>query len=64
MLQQQRNDLLSGDDSGVTNAWEEICVQVQEEQSFYWDTYEATVGQYVGVEVEGLPPYELNAIWL
>ena len=33
------NMLLSGDDSGLINVWEEICVQLQNEESFYWDTY-------------------------
>lgn len=31
---------LSGDDSGLTSAWEEICVQVQDEYSLDWDIYE------------------------
>jgi len=28
---------LSGDDSPLENPWEEICVQVQGEESFFWD---------------------------
>lgn len=35
-------EMLSGD-SGLKNAWEEICVQVQSEQSFFWDTYVETM---------------------
>ena len=31
---------LSGDDSGLISAWEEICVQVQDEYSLDWDIYE------------------------
>ena len=32
-LRELVDGLQSGDDSGLTNAWEEICVQVQGEQS-------------------------------
>jgi len=55
---------LSGDDSGLDNAWDEICVQVQDEQSFYWDTYLETIRDFVRRDVEALPPYELQAMWL
>ena len=30
------DDTLSGDDSGLKNVWDEICVQVQGEQSSHW----------------------------
>lgn len=30
--------LLSGDDTGLRNTWEEICVQVRDEESLYWDS--------------------------
>ena len=33
-------DTLSGDDSPLENAWEEICCQVQGEESIFWDTYQ------------------------
>ena len=36
---QQLDSTLSGDDSGLINVWDEICVQVQDEQSWYWDSY-------------------------
>ncbi len=39
--------LLSGDDSGLKNVWEEICVQVQGEYSFYWDAYEITMEEQI-----------------
>lgn len=56
-------DTLSGDDSSLTNAWEEICAQVQFEQSIYWDIYEGVIDQAIGEEVKGLPPHELAAVW-
>jgi hypothetical protein len=33
---------LSGDDTPLKSAWDEICVQVQGEESFYWNTYGET----------------------
>jgi hypothetical protein len=42
--------LLSGDDSGLTNVWEEICVQVQFEYSHSWDAYEDTILKFVSDE--------------
>ena len=35
--------MLSGDDSGLRNTWEEICVQVRGEKSLYWDAYECAM---------------------
>ncbi len=46
------------------NVWDEICVQVQFEQSFYWDAYEQTVWQLAAAFVEELPAHEREAIWL
>ena len=56
--------LQSGDDSGLTSTWEEICVQVQGEQSSLWDAYDVTVRQVVSMEVTGLPEHERDAVWL
>jgi len=41
-LQKMNNGLLSGDDSGLKNAWDEICAQLQFEESFSWDVYDET----------------------
>ena len=35
--------LLLGEDSGLVSVWEEICVQVQQEQSPYWDAFQDTI---------------------
>lgn len=32
--------MTSGDDSGLENLWDEICVQVQGERSVFWNAYE------------------------
>jgi len=64
-LQELVDGLQSGDDSGLTNAWEEICVQVQGEQSVLWDAYyDVMVRQIVSMEVPGLPEHERDAVWL
>jgi hypothetical protein len=59
-LRELVDGLQSGVDSGLTNTWEEICVQVQGEQSVLWDAYDVTVRQIVSMEVTALP--ELNAM--
>ena len=63
-FQQRKDVLLSGDDSCLTNTWEELCVQVQQEQSFYWDMYIADLQRSLAAEVEQLQPYEREAVWL
>jgi hypothetical protein len=54
---------LSGDDSPLKNAWEEICVQVQFEQSIYWNVYVETIDLEIEGEMEQLQEHELAAIW-
>ncbi len=54
---------LSGDDSPLKNSWEEICVQVQFEQSICWDVYTYTIDLAIEGEVEELQEHELAAIW-
>jgi len=63
-LQKMKDALRSGDGSGLENTWDEICVQIQYEQSIYWDAYDSTVRQMVEAEVEKLSPHEREAIWL
>jgi hypothetical protein len=61
---QRMKHTLSGDDSELKTTWDEICVQVQYEQSFAWDAYNETVKASVGGYVSSLPAYEREAIWL
>jgi hypothetical protein len=63
-LQELDNGLQSGDDSGLTNAWEEICVQTQTDYGVMWDAFDVTVGQLIEGEVSQLPEYEREAVWL
>jgi hypothetical protein len=55
---------LSGDDTELANTWDEICVQVQYEESFYWDAYDETVRQVVSSCIMNLDNHERAAIWL
>lgn len=57
-------DTLSGDDSRLKNVWEEICVQVQGEESFFWSTYRDIMHDMVLAELEKLPRRDLVALWL
>lgn len=63
-LQRMREHLLSGEDSGLANIWDEICVQEQQERSFFWKAYEETMDALIECRVSGLRPYELDALWL
>ncbi len=63
-LQGMTESLLSGPDSGLTNVWDEICVQVQFDHSLYWDLYDAMVYQTVDAYVAELKDYERFALWL
>ena len=48
------NFLLSGDDSGLKNIWEEICSQVQGEESYHWDVYISTIEDFIETELKDL----------
>lgn len=49
--------LLSGEDSGLISTWEEICVQVQQSESYFWDVYETTIYENVKMFVKELPEH-------
>ena len=53
---------LSGDSRLITT-WDEICVQVQEEHSFYWYEYEGTILNFIVSEENKLEEFERYAIW-
>jgi hypothetical protein len=61
----QRMDVtLSGDDSGLKTTWDEVCVQIQYQESVHWEVYEETVRGLVEGYVDELPNYEAEAVWL
>jgi len=46
-------------------AWDEICVQVQTEESFYWElAYISTIEQLIGTEIQSVSKCEMCAMWL
>ena len=62
-LQGLTDSLLSGDDSGLEDAWDEVCVQLQTELSFYWDAYDKTIRAFTARHFAGLEDYERAAVW-
>lgn len=56
--------VLSGEDSGLETTWDEICVQVQGDQTAYWDAYEAAMRDAVLGVLPYLAPTMLEALWL
>ncbi len=63
-LQKMTEDMQSGGDSPLKNIWDEICVQVQYQESEMWDAYLLTVSQMILPEVEKLDKHIKQAIWL
>jgi len=61
---QRIDHTLSGDDSELKTAWDEICVQVQYEQSIFWDAYDETVRAHVLGHIAKLSVHERQAIWM
>jgi len=55
---------LSGDDSGLENIWDEICVQVQAEEFVTWNVYENQIELSIQSKVEELDFDEAFAVWL
>lgn len=55
---------MSGSDSGLTTVWDEICVQVQEEESYCLDAYDITVKSLVEYDVSQLKRFEQRALWI
>jgi len=54
----------SGDDSPLANVWDEVCVQVQGQESVMWETYVETLEGIVLGFVAELDPEIKQAIWL
>lgn len=65
-ISQLRNitDTLSGDDSGLVNTWDEICVQAQGVESFYGSMYDQTCEAIIENFVEELSFNERQVLWI
>lgn len=55
--------MLSGEDSGLLNVWEEVCVQAQKEESFYWSAYADVIERALWNFLEPLERHEKLALW-
>ena len=62
-LKLYRDNLPSGPDSGLKNVWEEICVQVQGERSFFWDEYRHIAMTHITHRVDALPDIKRRMFW-
>ena len=49
---------------GLANAWDELCVQVQDGESIFWDLYIDLVLDFVRSHIDTLEEYIKQAIWL
>ena len=48
----------------LKNLWDDVCYQVQKEESFYWSHYDDMVTSNIVSLLEELEEYKLTAIWL
>ena len=63
-LQRMKDGMQSGDNAGVANLWDEMCVHVQGEASVVWERYEALIMQRITDEVRTHPAWVKQALWL
>ena len=63
-LRKMTDCMQSGDDTFLKNIWDEICVQVQGEESVMWEDYMDIIESLILGEVAGLDAATEQAIWL
>lgn len=63
-LQRVTEPMLSGDDTCLTSVWEEVCVQVQGEESYAWDAYVQLMLDQVLSRLQEVSRPELEMLWL
>lgn len=61
---QQLEAGLSGDNSGLKNVWDEFCIQVQDEDSFFRESYDDLIESSIKWFIEELPSHEQGALYL
>ena len=59
-----KEGMQSGEDTPLKNVWDEICVQVQSEESYFYSCYLDTARNYIHHEVEKLDECIKKAIWI
>ena len=62
-LQKMKEAMQSGDDTPLRNVWDEICVQVQDEESVMWDAYLDTIQSLIEYRVEKIDLPTKRIIW-
>jgi|PlaIllAssembly_1097288.scaffolds.fasta_scaffold497000_2 hypothetical protein len=63
-LEGRTEGLSSGDDSGLKNIWDEVCVQVQHDQSLLWDYYVEDISIIIAEHLNEAPEFLQEAMWL
>ena len=63
-LQGMTQGMQSGNDSGLANLWNEVCVQVQGQESGMWDYYVEMMREMIEKQVQMLSVELRKAIWL
>lgn len=63
-LQKMTDGMQSGDDSPLENLWEEVCVQVQYQESMLWDFYTDYMQSIISSQLKKLNAITCYAIWL
>jgi hypothetical protein len=64
ILQRLTSGGASGGDSPLKNLWDEICVQVQFQESVMWGLYSETMEQIIDGEIQKSDTAVQQAIWL
>ena len=62
-LQRMGPEMMLSGDSGLKNVWEEFCVQVQQEQSVFYDFYLATIDELLEQYIQTLSRNAQLALW-
>lgn len=63
-LQRMTESMQSGDDTPLKNIWDEICVQVQSQESIFWELYLTEIARIIASYVDELDNHIKQAIWL
>lgn len=63
-LTKMTDGMQSEKDSPLKNVWDEICVQVQREESVLWEIYQETIESLIINAVKELDAATQQAIWL
>jgi hypothetical protein len=63
-FQKMKEGMQSGVDTRLKNVWDEICVNVQEEESILFSCYLDTARKYIHNEVEKLDECIKKTIWI